>query len=334
MIISRTPARISFFGGGTDYPQWFREHGGAVIGTTINRYTHVMARALPPFFPHTHRIVWSQIELVNELSDIVHPAVRAVLQEMKPRRGLEIQHNGDLPARSGMGSSSQFTVGLLNAMYALRGKMIGKRELAREAIRLEQEVMAEHVGSQDQVWAAYGGFNRIEFFPDGDFAVTPMVLGRERQEELRNALLLVFTGLSRNASDIAAEVTSQFASRRSQLLTMRALVDEAVNLLTRARSPVQEFGELLHEAWLIKRDLSKVVTTPVVDEVYDAARAAGALGGKLLGAGGGGFMLLVVPPERRANVKEKLSRLVQVDFEFEKEGSRIIVYDPTDAADV
>jgi D-glycero-alpha-D-manno-heptose-7-phosphate kinase len=328
MIISRTPFRISFFGGGTDYPQWFREHGGAVIGATINKFCYLSVRTLPPFFEHRHRIVYSLVELVQEIGEIKHPAVRAVLQEMRVSDGLEIHHNADLPARSGLGSSSAFTVGLLNALHALNGQMVSKVALAREAICIEQEVLRESVGCQDQVWAAYGGLNQIEFLRDGGFIVSPLVLPPSHREELEQSLVLVFTGLSRLTAEIVPEQLQQMAQHEKQLDTMRAMVDDALAILRHRQFSARDFGALMHESWRLKRELSGRIATPAIDEIYATARDAGAYGGKLLGAGGGGFMLFVVPPERRNELRRQLARLIHVNVRFDYGGSRIVVYEP------
>jgi D-glycero-alpha-D-manno-heptose-7-phosphate kinase len=328
MIISRTPFRISFFGGGTDYPLWFRQHGGAVIGATINKFCYLSVRSLPPFFEHRHRIVYSLVELVREIGEIKHPAVRAVLSEMRVGDGLEIHHDADLPARSGLGSSSAFTVGLLNALHALNGRMVSKVELAREAIRIEQEVLRESVGCQDQIWAAYGGVNHIEFLADGGFTVSPLVLPSARREELEQSLVLVFTGFSRIASEIVPEQLQQMSERQKQLEAMRAMVDDALAILRRESFSARDFGGLMHESWQLKRALSKRIATTAVDDIYAAARDAGAYGGKLLGAGGGGFMLFVVPPEKREDLRHKLAKLIHVAVHFDYAGSRIVVYEP------
>jgi D-glycero-alpha-D-manno-heptose-7-phosphate kinase len=327
MIISRTPFRVSFFGGGTDYPKWFQEHGGVVLSTSIDKYCYITCRYLPQFFEHNYRIVYSKIENVRTIDEIVHPAVRAVLGYYQCEKGLEIHHDGDLPARSGLGSSSSFTVGLINAVMALNGSYISKEELAAQAIDIEQNVIGESVGSQDQVSAAFGGFNRIEFLRDGSFQVTPIVLRKDRLHELQDSLMLYFTGLSRNAPEIAQSKIENFKNREAELLRMKAMVDEAITLL-QGSGPIDNFGRLLHESWQYKRTLSSKVTTPEVDAIFAAAMANGAIGGKLLGAGGGGFVLLVVPPERQAQVREKLQHLVNVPFRFDNSGSRIVLYQP------
>jgi D-glycero-alpha-D-manno-heptose-7-phosphate kinase len=328
MIISRTPFRISLFGGGTDYRPWFREHGGAVIGTAIDKYCYISVRRLPPFFEHKSRIVYSQVELVQTIADIKHPAVRGILDEMKVNVGLEIHHDADLPARSGLGSSSAFTVGLLNALHALGERMISKQQLACEAIRIEQDVLKENVGSQDQLWAAYGGFNQFEFFSDGTFAVTPFILSQERRDELAQSIMLFFTGFSRYASDIADGTIKNIHNRQGQLRNIREIVDRAAHILHDAKAPLRELGELLHESWRLKQELADNVSNPQIDEIYEAGREAGAIGGKLLGAGGGGFMVFLVEPDKRDQVRERLRKLVHVTVGFDHEGSKIIFYQP------
>jgi D-glycero-alpha-D-manno-heptose-7-phosphate kinase len=323
LIISRTPFRVSLFGGGSDYPQWYRRHGGAVFGFTLNKYCYLSVRYLPPFFEHKYRVVYSKIELVRDVRDFKHPAVRAVLTEMDEHAGLEIHHDGDLPARSGLGSSSSFTVGLLNALYAKRNQTIDRRALAKEAIRIEQEVISEHVGSQDQVWATYGGLNRIRFHQSGDFDVEPVYAEPERVEALTRNCLLVFTGISRTASKAAKQKIANLGKRESHVRAMIAMVDEAVEILSTPGRPLSDLGKLLHESWLLKRELSPAVTTDRVDEIYGAARDAGAIGGKLLGAGGGGFMLFYVEPDKQPAVCERLADLVQVRYRIDYEGSKI-----------
>jgi len=327
MIISRTPFRVSFFGGGTDYPKWFQEHGGVVLSTSIDKYCYITCRYLPQFFEHNYRIVYSKIENVRTIDEIVHPAVRAVLGYYHSEKGLEIHHDGDLPARSGLGSSSSFTVGLINAVKALNGSYISKEELAAQAIDIEQNVIGESVGSQDQISAAFGGFNRIEFLRDGSFQVTPIILRKDRLHELQDSLMLFFTGLSRNAPEIAQSKIENFKNREAELLRMKEMVAEAITLL-QGNGPIADFGRLLHESWQYKRTLSNKVTTPEVDVIFDIAMANGATGGKLLGAGGGGFVLLFVPPERQALIREKLHHLVNVPFRFENSGSLIVLYQP------
>lgn len=326
MIISRTPFRISFFGGGTDYPAWYRQHGGAVLAATINKYCYLTCRYLPPFFEHRIRVVWSRIELCQKLDEITHPSLRETLRHLRFDRGVEIHHDGDLPGRSGMGSSSSFTVGLLHALRALRGEVSGKRQLAEESIHLEQEILKETVGSQDQVCAAYGGLNRISFHQNGQFSVQPMTLSSARLEELNSHLMLFYTGIKRTASDVASSYVAAIDERAGLLRQMREYVDQSCEILTSGRD-ISAFGELLHQAWMAKRALSDKVSNSEVDGFYEAARAEGALGGKLLGAGGGGFLLLFVPPEKQAKVRKRFSRLIHVPFEFEFSGSQIVFYD-------
>jgi len=328
MIISRTPFRVSFFGGGTDYPQWFRENGGAVLATSINKYCYISCRYLPPFFEHKHRIVYSRIENVREISEIQHPAVRSVLDVLKCNRGLEIHHDGDLPARSGLGSSSSFTVGLINALMALTGKHISSEELARKAIHIEQNVIKENVGSQDQILAAYGGFNKIEFLNNGEFRVSPIILDADRVAQLESRLMLFFTGFSRTASEIAKSQIDNFKSHINEMRAMRDMVDEAVAILHSENGALSDFGRLLHDSWLYKRSLSSRISSQAIDDIYESAKKAGASGGKLLGAGGGGFLLLFVEPEAQIAVRQQLRNLVQVPFRFEISGSRIVLYQP------
>jgi D-glycero-alpha-D-manno-heptose-7-phosphate kinase len=327
MIISRTPFRVSLFGGGTDYPAWYRQHGGAVLATAIDKYCYLTCRYLPPFFEHRFRVVYSKIESCQTPDEIQHPAVREVLRFVGMERGMEIHHDGDLPARSGMGSSSAFTVGLLHAVYALQGKMPGKHQLAMESIEIEQERLRETVGAQDQVTAAYGGFNHVQFLPDGEINVRPVTLSRARIEELNHHLMLFYTGIKRTASDVAGSYVRDIGRKEGVLRRMGAMVGESLTVLA-GDEPLTAIGELLHEAWQAKRSLGDRVSNPGVEEIYEAARETGAVGGKLTGAGGGGFMLLFVPPEKQGAVRERLNRLLHVPFAFEPSGSQIIFYDP------
>ncbi|CAK0769322.1 D-glycero-alpha-D-manno-heptose-7-phosphate kinase [Gammaproteobacteria bacterium] len=328
MIITRTPFRISFFGGGTDYPEWYRNHGGAVLATTIDKYCYITCRRLPPFFEYKHRIVYSRIENVRHNDEIEHPAVRAVLNWANVVDGLEIHHDGDLPARSGLGSSSTFTVGLTHAMYGLRGQMVSHETLARDAIHIEQNLIGEYVGSQDQVSAAYGGFNLINFHRDDTFDVSPIILPPQRRDELHDHLMLCFTGFSRIANEIAKSKIENFKDRETELNHMREIVDTAIAILTDSHSCIGEFGKLLDLTWKYKRKLSHLVSTPEIDHIYDEAIRAGAIGGKILGAGGGGFMLLFAKPEKHAAIREHLKNLVHVSFNFDNTGSRVVLYQP------
>jgi D-glycero-alpha-D-manno-heptose-7-phosphate kinase len=328
MIITRTPFRISFLGGGTDYPGWYREHGGAVLATTINKYCYITCRPLPQFFEYKHRIVYSKIECVNNNDEIQHPAVRAVLNWAKVDQGLEVHHDGDLPARSGLGSSSSFTVGLLHALQGLNGKMASKDSLARDAIHVEQNVIGENVGSQDQVSAAFGGFNRIQFKRNDSFDVAPVILPVQRRQELNDHLMLFFTGFSRIASEVAKSQIENLKNREKELILMYEMVDEAINILQNEKESIDSFGKLIHSSWQYKRSLSDRVSTPEIDNIYQAAMEAGAIGGKILGAGGGGFLLVFAKPERHAEIRKRLNNLIHVPFEFEDSGSRVVLYQP------
>ena len=328
MIISRTPFRISFFGGGTDYPEWYTEHGGAVLSTTIDKYCYISVRPLPPFFEHKFRVVYSIVENVQHISEIQHPAVRGVLDWLQVRSGLEIHHDGDLPARSGLGSSSAFTVGLLNAVYALDGRMVSKDRLASEAIHVEQRLLHERVGLQDQISTAFGGFNHIAVAQNGAHSVTPIVLPKERLEALQEHMVLVFTGISRTAAEVAETVVGNLKHKTADMHTMRQMVDQAMEILSSPATALVEFGKLLKEAWSLKRALSDKVSNATVDDLMQTATSAGAIGGKLLGAGGGGFALLFVRPEERARVQDRLRKLITVPFRFEMAGSRIVLYQP------
>jgi D-glycero-alpha-D-manno-heptose-7-phosphate kinase len=326
MIISRTPFRISFFGGGTDYPIWYRDNGGVVLNTTIDKYCYISCRFLPPFFDYKYRIRYSLREEKGDIDEIQHPAVRECLKFMRIKQGIEMVHTSDLPARSGIGSSSAFTIGFLNALYALAGRMVGKRRLASNAIYVEQDVVGESVGSQDQVAASFGGFNRIEFNGKENFIVQPVTLNRKRITELQNHLMFFFTGFSRTASEIVVEQIRNTASKATELKNMSEMVDEAVEILNNGNTDIEGFGKLLDESWRLKRSLSSRVSTDAVDKMYEVALNAGAIGGKLCGAGGGGFMLLFVPPRKQRQVRKALDKFLHVPFNFETLGSQIIVY--------
>lgn len=326
MIISRTPFRVSFFGGGTDYPSWFEENRGAVLATTINKYCYITCRYLPPFFEHKSRIIYSKMEHVHGIDDIDHPAVREVFRYLNIHDGLEIHHDGDLPARTGLGSSSSFTVGLLNSLYALLGRMASKTKLAEEAIYIEQTMCKENVGCQDQALAAYGGFNFIEFGGSQHLQVNKVIIPVERLQRLNSNLMLYFTGFSRTASTIAEHQIKNIPNKQKELKTMYEMANQGLEYLRGDR--LDEFGMLLDEAWQIKRTLSDKISTPKIDEIYAAAKQAGAIGGKLLGAGGGGFVLLYVPDQCQSAVQEKLKDLLLVPFEFDTSGSQIIFYQP------
>jgi len=326
MIISKTPFRISFFGGGTDYPVWYRENQGAVLSTTIDKYCYITIRYLPPFFPYKHRIVYSKIEMVNDINEILHPAVRATLQFLNIDKGIEIHHDGDLPAKTGLGSSSSFTVGLLNSLYALKGVIPSKLQLAKEAIHIERDILKESVGAQDQVAAAFGGFNKISFAGNDEIKIEPITLTEARIKELESHLVLYFTGFSRYASEVAKTQIEKTPDRKRELTLMYQMVDTAVNILNDENKNILEFGKLLNETWQLKKSLTDKISTPEIDDIYQRALEVGAVGGKLLGAGGGGFLLLFIPPEKQKKVREEFKNLLEVKFHFEKGGSRIIYY--------
>ncbi|MEE9542951.1 MAG: kinase [Thermodesulfobacteriota bacterium] len=327
MIINRTPFRISFLGGGTDYPSWYLKHGGSVLATAINKYCYITCRVLPPFFEHRLRVVYSRMETCGSFAEIKHPAVRETMRFLKIERGLEIHHDGDLPARSGMGSSSSFTVGLLHTLYAHKGVMPSKEQLMLESIHIEQNMIKETVGSQDQVTAAYGGLNKTVFSTDGEIDVTPLTLSAKRLEEFNSHLMLFYTGIKRTASDVAKGYVDELDKKEKTMKRLTAMVDEGLKILQDG-SDLSAFGELLHESWRIKKSLSGEVSNPRLDSLYDKAMKSGASGGKITGAGGGGFMLFLVPPEHQMEVREALHEQIHVPFRFEHKGSEIIYYEP------
>ena len=326
MIISRTPYRVSLMGGSTDYREWFKHNPGAVLSTTIDKYCYVTARRLPPFFDHKTRAVWSQIENVRSNADIAHPAIRACLEFMEMEDGLEIHCDGDLPARSGIGSSASFTVGLLHALYGLKSQMVAKRTLALAAMEVDQDISGENVGCQDHVAAAFGGFNRIDFYGNrGDFAVRPAMVNPARLRLLESHLLLFYTRFSRTASDVAADMIANVAANAVQLARMREMVDEGMEILAGDGS-IAEFGRLLHDSWMLKRGLAQLVTNERIDHYYNVALKSGAIGGKILGAGGGGHLLVFAEPRAHGEIRDALWELVHVPFKFENAGSQIVYY--------
>jgi D-glycero-alpha-D-manno-heptose-7-phosphate kinase len=330
VIISRAPFRVSFFGGGTDYPGWYREHGGAVLSTSINKYCYITCRYLPPYHDFKYLIRYYRREEAQSVDEIQHPSVRACLKFMELERGVDIVHHADVPARSGLGSSSTFTVGLLHALYALRHEMPSKRQLAMNAIHVEQDLIKENVGSQDQTSAAFGGLNRIDFGGAHEILVKPLILHPERLERLQQHIMLVFTGLARTASEIAGEQIQNIPGKKRNLSQMKQIVDEAEAILLDKRDRLAEFGRLLHEQWLIKRGMSSQITNSSIDAIYEAGTQAGALGGKLLGAGGGGFMMFFAPPEHQFAIRERLQSLLYVPARFEFLGSQIVYYQKED----
>jgi len=325
MIISRTPFRISFFGGGTDYPVWYEKNGGQVISATINKYCFITVRHLPPFFKYKHRIRYYQHEETTSIDQIKHPSVRECLKYLKIDKGIEIVHNADLPAQSGLGSSSTFTVGLLNALYALQNYMPTKRELAMEAIKIEQDLIGEIVGSQDQTAAAFGGLNKITFKSSKNIEVEPIILSKERRQQLQENLMLFFTGFARTASEIAKSQIEVTPQKSKEYEMMKEICTEGIKRLTNPIDSLDKFGTLLNEQWKIKRSLTNKISNNAIDNIYDAGISAGAIGGKLLGAGGGGFMLFYVPVDKQNKVREALKNLF-VPFRFEFTGSKIIYY--------
>ncbi len=326
MIITKTPFRMSFFGGGTDMSEFFNEHGGAVISTTFDKYCYVNVRHLPRFFDYKNQVTYSRIERVKETEEIEHPMVREAMKYLDMHE-LIITYDADLPARTGLGTSSSFAVGMLNAFYALKGKYVDKKRLADEAIYLERVLCNEAGGLQDQIAASFGGFNRIDFYADG-YRVSPIVISPARKKALNKNLMLFFTGFARFSAEIQSETKSHIQDKTKQLLEMKALVDEGQAVLTNKNVSLDEFGKLLDFTWKLKRQTGSKISTDAIDMLYEQAIKAGALGGKLLGAGGGGFLLFYVPEERQNAVRQALSGLLPVPFEFENGGTEIIYYAP------
>lgn len=327
MIITQTPFRMSFFGGGTDYPSFYEEHGGSVLSTTFDKYCYVTVRHLPRFFDFTNQLTYAQIERVNSVDEIEHPAIRNAMKYLDMHE-IRLVYEADLPARSGLGSSSSFAVGMLNAFHALKGKYVSKEKLAKEAIYLERVMCQENGGVQDQIAAAYGGFNRIDFGQDG-FSVRPVIISKERKRKLDENLMLFFTGFSRYSSDIAAAQQKVTKDKTAELLEMLSLVDEAEDVLT-SKKDLNEFGRLLDYTWKLKRGITDQVSNSIIDEVYRKAKEAGAVGGKLMGAGGGGFMVFYVEKERQLLVRQALKDLLYVPFSFEAKGTHVLYYTTED----
>ena len=325
MIITQTPFRMSFFGGGTDMEDYFRENGGDVLSTPFDKYCYVTARHLPRFFDYSTELVYSRTERVTDLGRIEHPLIRNAIR-MLDMREIRLTYEADLPARSGLGTSSSFAVGMLSAFYALKGKYVDKKRLADEAIYLERVLCGEAGGWQDQIAAAYGGFNRIHFGPEG-YEVLPVVMDSERKRRLNQNILLFFTGFTRLSAEIQkANNAVQSEEKKARLAQMRALVEEALSVLTDRHSDLDEFGRLLDASWKLKRGTGKRVSTDVIDALYQKGMNAGALGGKLLGAGGGGFLIFYVPPECQESVKAAMKDLLYIPFAFENGGTRILYY--------
>lgn len=328
MIISKTPFRISFFGGGTDFPQWFEENGGAVLSCSIDKYCYISLRKLPPFFSHKHRIVYSDIELCESTNEIKHPSVKACLKFLNVSDGMEIHYDGDLPSRSGLGSSSSFTVGLINALKAHQGQMVSHQKLADLAIHIERNVIGEAGGLQDQIAAAFGGLNHVEFSRNG-YYLTPVILGQKKKEELENSLCLFFTGKSRIAEEIEKTKLKQISDRKSFYQEIQGLTKRGLDVLQAPTFSAKNFGELLHEGWKLKKSLARDVTNTQLDEIYDQAILNGAIGGKLLGAGGGGFFLFCVENYQKARLIESMPNLLHVPFRIEYSGAQIALYQPS-----
>jgi len=328
MIITKTPLRMSFFGGGTDMPFFFNEYGGAVISTTFDKFCYVNVRHMPPFHPYISELVHNRFERVNKIEEIEHPLIRECMR-LHDIHEIRLTYEGDLPARTGLGTSSTFAVGMLNAFCALKGKMMAKRQLAQEAIHVERNILKEHGGWQDQVAAAYGGLNRIDF-KDDDFSVHPIVISPERKKELDENLLLFYTGIQRFSSEIQADTFAKPMDKTQQLKDMLVLVDKAEIILCDKNASLNEFGKLLDLTWKLKRVTGSKVSNNSIDELYSIAIKAGALGGKLLGAGGGGFLLFYCEKDKQENLIKALGKLMLVPFCFENEGTQILYYNPTE----
>ncbi len=328
MIITRTPLRISFFGGGTDLPDYYKKFGGEVLSTTIDKYLYLTCRRMPPFWEYDSRFVYgSKTELVRGIDEIEHPSIRETLRFMSLDYGIDLHYNTDIPARSGIGSSSSFTVGLLNALYGLNGKMVSKKELAAQAIHIEQDMIQEAVGSQDQTAAAYGGLNHIVFKENGDIETYPMTLPPERIRALNSHLVLVFTGFQRFAKNIEKCKIQTLDGHYKGLAKMKEYVGQAIGILD-SDTDIREFGALLNDTWKEKRALSEKVSDSRIDGMYQKGIEHGAIGGKLLGAGGGGFMLFFVEPEKQREFVRAFADYVCVPFQFEDAGSQVIYYRP------
>jgi len=327
MIITKTPFRMSFFGGGTDMESFFREYGGAVLSTTFDKYCYVIVRHLPRFFDYSTELSYSKIERVTDVEDLDHPAIRNAMK-MLDMHEIRLTYEADLPARSGLGTSSSFAVGMLNAFYALKGKYADKRKLADEAIYLERVLCDEAGGWQDQIAAAFGGMNHIEFNKDGTYDVRPVIIHPDRKKQLNENLLMFFTGFTRFSSDMQKANANGYAEKIKQLQQMYALVNDAEKVLEDKHSDLDDFGRLLDMTWRLKRQTGGAITTDSIDVLYEKGIAAGALGGKLLGAGGGGFLVFYVHPEKRASVMEAMDDLLYVPFQFEDSGTQVIHYTP------
>ncbi len=325
-----TPLRVSFFGGGTDYPDYFMQHGGAVLATAIDKYVYLMVSPLTRFSDHKFRISYSITELCHSVDEIKHPSVRECLRFMGIDGGLEINVASDLPARTGLGSSSSFTVGLLHALHAYKGQQVSPQQLAEEAVHVEQQMIKERVGCQDQFMAAYGGLSYLQFDRLAGVHASPVPIKADRLEDLSSRLLLFYTGLQRSAHEVLEKQISNTKEGRleTELQQIKDRVQTGLKLLG-SDTDLDEFGELLHESWQLKKSLSSQISNPYIDDCYAAARNAGAIGGKLLGAGGGGFLLIYSNPKSQSTIRMALSNLQEVKIQFAPYGSRLIFYQPT-----
>ena len=322
MIITKTPYRISVFGGGTDYPEWYQKYGGKFLSTTIDKYVYLTIRQLPSYSNPQYRIVWSKVETVNQIKNIKHNVVREMLNIFKFKKGMEIHYQGDLPARSGMGSSSSFVVGLMNSFYNLKNKKISRKELAQKSIYFEQQTLEEVVGLQDQISATYGGFNKVEINKKGIFKIKKLNINNQIKEFNKN-LVLVFTGINRTANEIAGQYVNNLMDKEREMKEISSQVQEGESLLL--KNKFDDFGRLLHEGWKLKKSLGKIITNKKIDELYKFSLNNGALGGKILGAGGGGFMLLYIPKNKRKTFKEKFKNTKVIPFKFSEGGSEIMM---------
>jgi D-glycero-alpha-D-manno-heptose-7-phosphate kinase len=323
LIISRTPYRISFFGGGSDYPSWYNEYGGEVLSTAIDKYVYLSMRELPLFFKHKYRIVYSKIEIANNLDEIRFNVIKQMIKYYKVKNNLEIHYDGDLPARSGMGSSSSFVVGLIKTFSCFLNNKITKKKLAHASILFEQKILKELVGSQDQVAASYGGFNSIKFNKKDNFSINKYDIDNNFFKELNENLVLVFSGINRTANIIASSYVKKLNStKKKDMLELIKLVPEAKKIIK--NESFDQFGSLLHESWMLKKSISKKISTDKIDLIYDEAIKQGAIGGKLLGAGGGGFLLFYVPKEKQKNFLKKFKKIISIKFNFTNQASSII----------
>jgi D-glycero-alpha-D-manno-heptose-7-phosphate kinase len=326
MVITRTPLRVSFFGGGTDYPAYFKRHGGAVLSTSIDKYVYVTVSRLGCLFDHKLRVAYSKTELVKTADEIQHPSVKACLSHLGIKDGLEISVTTDLPARTGLGSSSSFTVGLLKGLHSLQGRLVENSALAAEAIHVEQNVICERVGNQDQVAAAVGGLNFITFRQDGSFLAELLPVSSARKQSLFDHIFLVYTGISRFAEDVLQEQCANVENRLAELAAIKSLAIQGRKILCDERYPISDFGALLHHAWIEKKKLSSRISTGPIEQIYNTARDAGATGGKLLGAGGGGFLLIFAEPDKHPNLRTALANYEIIDFHPDNSGSSLVYY--------